>query len=197
MSMPAAKYWCNTSTLQDLKYFPAYGSRNIDKKKLLEFLDAVEPFINNDKTQIRIEGAHFNLFCTDIELLEDVDDKLHPWIRKIQGPKTSDELTQILSNGHKKHLCDWYPKGRYQYKITLKENIKEQNRAQLLLFLSNHEKNIEISKTTLRWLEGNRYWAQQPFFYVKDEKTLSIVCLAAGDKIKQIDEYIPRNCIVV
>ena len=54
-----------------------------------------------EEIQIRVENSHLNLFCKDPSVLEEIDNALEQWIRKISGPTTQEEL-----NSFRKMLVD-------------------------------------------------------------------------------------------
>ncbi len=175
----------------------SYGGKNINKSDLLVFATTVEPYLNNDEMQVRTEGSHFNIFCKDKAVLEDIDKNLNRWIRKISGPTSDEELAFLLSNGHKKRLCDKIPKNRFKFKIILRSKFSPDKREQFLSWSNNYLDKVEISYTTKRWLKNERFYAQDPFMYVTDEKMLSMLWLYLGDNIKQVEEFIPRNSVLM
>jgi enoyl-[acyl-carrier protein] reductase I len=50
-------------------------------------------------------------------------DAVSEWVKKISGPTTQEELEFLLSNGHKKILCDTYPKEMYKYRVFFKSRL--------------------------------------------------------------------------
>lgn len=188
--LPHVKAWCNG----DNSFCSGtYGSKNINRANLLVFVEAVEDFLSNDQVQIRTEGSRFNLFCKEKSVLEEIDKSLQKWIRKISGPTTDEELEYLLSNGHKKRLCDKFPMGKYQYKVFLKYKIPEEKRRQFVEWCANYQDKLKISKTSQRWLEGNKFYVQDPFMYVEDERMLSMIGMFLGGHIKKVEHFILRT----
>jgi hypothetical protein len=189
------RQWCETG--KGMR-FSQYDSRILDAKKFLAFVDAVEPFLDRkEDIQIRVENSHFNLFCKDISVLEEIDDALDQWIRKISGPTTQEELEFLLSNGHKKILCDTYPKDMYRYRVFFKSKFSPDKRSAFLTWADKHGNSIVISETSRRWLMSQRHYAQDPFMYVIDDKMLSMVGLYLSGYVKKTEEFILRENALV
>lgn len=192
--LSSVKEWCNG--VATLGIGNSYGAKNINKGDLLVFVNAAEKYISNKTVKIRTEGCKFNLFCKDKAVLEDIDKTLNRWIRKISGPTSEEELEYLLSNGYKKRLCDNFPKGKYKYKLFLKNKFPEDRRKQFLEWAEKYKDQIEIKGTTKRWLANERMWAQDPFMYVQDDKMLGIVGLYISGYVKKVEEFTLRNSVL-
>jgi hypothetical protein len=167
-----------------------------DKEKLLQFTDNVEPFLTmKDQVQIRAEGRHFNLFCKDPVLLETIHKALAPWVIDIYGPTTKEELDFMLDNGHKKILRDVLPKDGYRYKVYFKYLWHEDSRKEFLQWADKFPDKISITDGSRRWVSGNN-WTYNPFMYVKDDKTLSMVGLMISGHVRKVEEFILRENLV-
>ncbi len=188
----AVKGWVNG----DQKY-THWHTKNIDQSEILAFVNAVEPFLFNPQVQVRTEGSHFNLFCKDIAVLESIDQQLKKWIVKISGPTTKEELEYLLSNGHKKILCDSKPKNSYQYRIYFASKFPEDKRIPFYDWCKKYGEKVDISPTSERWLTGSKKWVQNPFMYVQDDKMLSMVGLQITGYVKRVEEFIERNSVLV
>lgn len=164
------------------------------KQEVLEFLDKVEPFLK-EELQIRTEGAHFNIFCKHIVLRDRIIQELEPWVRGVHGPNSNEELEYMLANGSKKVVCNKLPHEMYRYKIHFKTNMPVDTRAKFLKWSSNYLSQISISDATHQWLAGTHQWAQMPFMYVEDGKTLAMFSLFLGDNLRIIEEYVLRSSI--
>ena len=168
----------------------------IDKFDLLRFTNSVEPFMEmKDSVQIRVEGAHFNLFCKDIDIKDSICHDLNPWIREVYGPETQEELDFLLDQNHKV-VCEKLPYGKFKIKVLLKDWIKKPEVKQ---HINNYLKkldpeSIKISPDTIRWLEGKLNYKQDPFFYLVDDKDLTFLRLITTD-IKRVYEYVERDSI--
>jgi len=172
-----------------------YKMSKTDRQQLLHFTNNAEPFLKlKDQLQIRTENKHFNFFCKDKVLLENIYNALEPWVINVYGPSNDEELNFMLDNGHKKILRDDLPKNGYQYKIYLKETLELDKRLDFLSWLEKFPDKVIISKTTKYWLTGGRKWSYSPFMYVKDEKMLMMIGLYTSH-IKKIEEFIPRSNI--
>lgn len=171
--------------------------KHVDRTKLSAFAMAVKPFLSRKDLQIRTEGSHFNLFCRDMAVVEEIDTVLGQWIVKITGPTTQEELDFLLSNGHKKILCDTIPKDLYKYRIYFNSRFPEDKRWQFYKWCQHFDQKVCISTTSKAWLTGQRKWAQDPFMYVQDDKMLSMVGLQITGYVKRVEEFIERNSVLV
>jgi hypothetical protein len=169
-----------------------------DKVLFLEFVNAIEPFLDRkDEVQIRVENSHFNLFCKDPAVLEEIDNAVNKWVQKISGPTTQEELEFLLSNGHKKILCDALPKDMYKYRVFFKSRFPADKRSAFAIWASKYGDSLLISDTSLRWLNSQRHYAQDPFMYVIDDKMLSMVGLYLSGYVKKTEEFILRENALV
>jgi len=165
-----------------------------NKAQLLAFTTGLEPFLAlRDQLQTRVEGKHYNIFCKDPVLLENIYKAVAPWVERISGPTTEEELNYMLDNGHKKILRDILPKDGYKYKVYLKESWSTESRAAFAEWAAKFPNTINISKSSKKWLDGGQRWLYNPFMYVKDEKTLTMVGLFASGNVKRVEEFILRE----
>lgn len=167
----------------------------IDKFELHKFTNAVEPFLERDDIQIRTEGGHFNLFCKDIQVKEEIISATYPWITGIYGPETLEEL-EFLLEGNYKIVCTKLPYEKFKYKVVLKDYIENTSvKQQLLNYLDNlGEDKVRCSPSTKEWLNGFSVYKQDPFFYITEEKSLTFIRLLTND-IKKVYEYVERDNI--
>ena len=189
------KQWCITG--KGL-VFSHYNSKP-NSKEFLEFINAVEPFLDRkEEVQIRVEGSHFNLFCKDLAILEEIDNAVWLWVRKIVGPTTPEELAFMMSNGHKKILRDELPKLKYRYRVFFKSKFPEDKRAAFLIWANKYDGKIDVSESSYFWLKGTKRYVQDPFMYVEDDKMLSMAGLFLSGNIKKVEEFILReNALLV
>jgi hypothetical protein len=189
------KEWCRTG--KGLS-FGRYSQGVADKDRYLKFIEAVEPFLERkEHIQIRVEGSHFNLFCKDTAVLEEIDNAISTWITKISGPTTTEELNFLLCNGHKKILRDELPKEKYRYRIYFKSKFPVDKRLSFVGWADKYGEKIEISGTSKLWLLGSRHWAQDPFMYVDDDKMLSMTGMYLSGYVKKVEEFILRENVLV
>lgn len=176
------------------EYTGWWNATNEQKTQVLEFLNKVEPFLN-DELQIRTEGSHFNIFCKHVVLRDHIIQELKPWIKNIFGPDNEKELEYMLANGGKKVVCNKLPHQQYRYKIHFRTNMPADARSKFLSWSDNYKDRTFIAESTHRWLSGKRHWAQLPFMYIEDDKTLSMFSLFLGNNLRIIEEYVLRSSI--
>lgn len=165
-----------------------------EKKKLIEFNKRVTPLYEKN-LQIRVEGGHFNIFCQDKDLLDFITKELDPWIVAVYGPASDEELAFLMSNGHKKRICNQFPKEKYRYRIYLKESTGISFRNKFYEWAQKYNGKIISPPSTDKWLSGEKPWIQAPYIYVEDGATMSMTMLFLGNHIKLIEEFILRSSI--
>ena len=168
-----------------------------EKRILLEFITCIEPFLKlKNELQTRAEGRRFNIYCKDRVLLDNIYAAIEQWTVGVHGPTSEEELKFMLSNGHKKILRDVLPKDGYQYKLYLKTSWDVSKRNAFLTWADKFPETISIADGSRQWLSNNKRWAYNPFIYVKDEKTLTMVGLFASGHVKKVEEFILRENLV-
>lgn len=168
-----------------------------EKLILLEFITCIEPFLKlTEELQTRAEGRRFNIFCKDRVLLDNIYAAIEQWAVGVYGPTTEEELKFMLSNGHKKILRDVLPKDGFQYRIYLKTNWNIDKRTSFLRWADKFPETIIIADGTRDWFDNTKKWFYNPFIYVKDEKTMTMVGLFASGYVKKVEEFILRENLV-
>lgn len=171
---------------------PAWSDE--ERNKLALFHSKVKPFYEKD-LQIRVEGGHFNIFCKDKNLLDEITKELDSWIVAIHGPASDEELEFMMSNGHKKRVCNAFPKEKYRYRIYIKENLPVNVRGSFYTWLEKYGDQIDMPPSTKIWLSGNKQWIQNPYIYVEDGPIMTMVSLFLGNNARIIEEFILRSSI--
>jgi len=169
---------------------------SIDKVDVAKFVDAVEPFMEmKEDVQIRVEGSSFNLFCKDLDLKNQIEQALYPWVVETVGPDSEEELKFILENKYK-IICNKLPYEKFKFKVVFKDWIKNPATKEKLhsYILKLNPEDIKISPTTKKWLEGRLSYQQEPFLYLVDAKHLVFMRLISTD-IKRVYEYVEQDNI--
>lgn len=172
---------------------PNHGKMNLRKN----ILNLVAPYTSTKQLQVRHEGSHLNLFCNDYAILEKIDELLCSYITKISGPTTQEEADYLLENGSKKILCDKLPKDNFKYRIYFKYHWQEDKRTLFYQWSEKNKDKIIVSPTSKLWLSGKRKWAQDPFAYVKDDKSLSMIGLQLTGYVKKVEQFVERKQALV
>jgi len=191
----SALEWCNGGPVAVPRWTNLNG---VDKPDLAAFIYAGMEFIeDHENFKCRAEGRHFNLFCKDEKNFEKIKSKLKRWVLECYGPRNKEELDFMLNN-NKKILCDSLPYEDFLYKVVIKERLKLDARKKFIDWANKQgSEKIKFTGWNSRyWFEGARHYVQNPFFYVKDLKTMSMVSLFLSDGIKSIHEYVVRDTLV-
>ena len=184
------RHWATHDTNTWLK------SSKHEKDCVLEFLDVVEPYLDKD-LQIRTEGSHFNFFCRDRKLKDDIVKDVGKWLKAVAGPESDEELEFMLASGRKKVICNILPYGKYRYKINFRTNMPVDARPKFLEWAKKYGDSVAIADSTNRWLSGRNPYVQAPFMYVHDEKTLAMFGLFLGNNVRIVEEFILRENLIV
>lgn len=190
LGLEKARDWCLGNF--DLKY--NYHKASVDKSELLEFINVVEPFLN-DEIKVRAENNHFNIFCKHKILLDSMSTALDKWAYAVHSIETQEEINYLLDNRNQKILCDKLPHSDYKFKIILRDRMKLDTRKNFLTWAKKYGNSILISKTTEFWLDGKTMYKQDPFFYIKNDSLLTMMMLFLSSDIRKVHEYVLRNTI--
>ena len=184
-------------TLEWCESISAYADdKNINKFELEAFTKKTIAVLEGEDVKIRTEGNHFNIFCKDINLLENIKKEMKPWIRSVTAPENNEEYKFLIENGHKQIICNKFPYEKFKFRVYIRESLKRDSREQFVRWLEKYPEKIQISVTTKKWLDGNIFhYVQNPFFYVTDEKMLSMILLFLGNGCKKVQEFILKSDI--
>lgn len=190
LGVAGTRHWAVNDTDTWLK------SSKYEKECILEFLDVIEPYLDND-LQIRAEGNHFNFFCKDRELKDAIVKDVGKWLRAVEGPDSNEELEFMLASGKKKVICSNLPYGKYRYKINFRPNMPVDSRPKFLEWAKKYGGSISIADSTSRWLAGTNDYVQAPFMYIEDDKTLAMFGLFLGNNVRVVEEFVLRENLIV
>jgi hypothetical protein len=65
------------------------------------------------------------------------------------------------------------------------------------VWANKYDGKIEISDSSYNWLRGSKWYVQDPFMYVEDDKMLSMAGLFLSGHIKKVEEFILRENALV
>lgn len=163
------------------------------KQEIDKFSNELLPFLSRD-LQVRNEFYWLNLYLKDDSLLNEIVDKLEQWIIDITKPLTLDEKEFLLNNNHRKIICKEYPYKKYRYKIYINRKAKTNVRENFKKWISNYEEKVRFPYSTEEWLDSI-YSYHNPFFYVEDQKLVSMILLYLGEHHAKTEEFILESSI--
>ena len=181
--------WLNGDTVDNWMW------KGADRNLIGDFVKKVAPFMDTEETRIRVEGAHFNIFVKDKYYADTIISELEYWIQRVTEPGSEEEYQFLLNNSSKKIICNELPKGKYKYRIYIRERMKLDSRKRFHDWTLRYKNRFEIAKSTTKWLTGQTMYTQNPFLYIETHSDLSMVSLYLGENIKRIEEFIPRTNI--
>lgn len=173
-----------------------YGQKKhgpFDKSRFIEFIQHLRD-IDPTLYKIRIEHNTVNLYVETKELLDKLCSRLHTFVRGVYEPSDQSTMEFMLEH-EKKVLVKRLPHGRYTHKIVLKQ-LPDSVRENLNKWVNHYSKDVMlVSKSTKKWLEGRQRWCWNPFIYVSDPKTLTMLGLATQGYISRTEQFVPLSSI--
>lgn len=170
-----------------------------DKKKLRKFSITAEPFIKakGPSLLIRTEGNQLNFFTNDLTTYQNIQKSFEEWITEITEPGSTEDLDFLLSSDSKKILVDALPHDIYQYRIYVKNTMHHEKRLNFKSWFEKYpEGTIRSTRCTNLWLTGKSPYFREPFLYVKNKPTLSMIGLYISGDIKKIEEFVLRDTLI-
>lgn len=187
------KVECRVEKAYSVKYFLGKAYRSIEANLFADALCSIK--VSKD-FQTRVEGNHFNIFCNDEDLLNNIVQAMSKWVFCVYAPSTPAEKHYLLNNGNRKILKNKYHKGKYQYRILLRENLDITTRKNFFSWINRYDNSkFCVSGNSLRWLSGAIRYCASPCIYAADSSAMSMICLYLGENIKYVEEFILRGGI--
>lgn len=171
-----------------------YSLHYSKKEEIQKFVSVIMKYQNHD-IKTRAEKNTYSIFCKDRTLLNDIKHDLKTWVSSVTEPENEEQYNFLTNADNKKILCDAYPWKEYQYKIILRDLIPLESRTSFLNWVEKTKSKVLIGKSTMRWFKGEVRWCYEPFLYVKDAQTLTMVMLYIGTHHRRVYEYILKSSI--
>lgn len=177
---------------------PIWGNnryQSINKEDLSTFCEKFQQF-ENTNTQKRSEHNSLSVFCDDIVLLDNMIQEMQPWVYEIWKPESDADLKFLTSTTAKKVVCDALPYEKFRYRVRIKSMTDLNTRANFANWINNYQDKTSISGHTKKWFySGKGGYGWNPFLYVEDTATLSMVGLFLGNNISSTEEFVLRSSI--
>lgn len=142
-----------------------------DVRSGLEIVNILE---NCTEYKLRIEGRFLSIYTNDETLIDSVSGLVGLHIRDIWKP-IDNKSKEFLLTGPRSIIRKDYT---HKYKVSIK-GLK--NEAETFKEWAAKLPKIKLSQNSYRW-DG--------YFYVQDQKTLSLCRLFLGDKVKKVEELV-------
>lgn len=170
-----------------------YRRESIDKPRLLNFLNNVEAYLDQEDVQVRSEHSTFNIYCKDTDLYNAILGKMSGYVSIVFEPSTVQELEYMIQNSHKKVLCNHLPYEKFKYRLYFRADCDSNVKRNFASWVTNYMDKVKITNNTFKWFSSG--WRQGPYIYVMDQATLSMMGLFLGNNIQKVEEFIPRSSI--
>lgn len=170
-----------------------YRRETVDKPRLLNFLNNVESYLDQDDVQVRSGHSTFNIYCKDTDLYNSILGKMSGYISTVFEPSTAQELEYMIQNSHKKVLCNHLPYEKFKYRLYFRPDCDSNVKRSFSSWVTNYTDKVKITNNTFKWFSSG--WRQSPYIYVMDQATLSMMGLFLGNNVQKVEEFIPRSSI--
>lgn len=149
---------------------------------------------NISNIKIRIEGPHANFFTDSMELVEEICNRLQGAVEAVYAPASENELTAFSEN-KKLVIVKCLPHKTFTHRITIKRFTPVSTRETLKRWLENlPEGSIKTTFKFDTFLSSCGSYSH-PYFYIKDEKTVSMISLMIGSYIHSIEKFVLSSSI--
>lgn len=147
--------------------------------------------IPNKEFKTRKEHRIFSFFCDEYEDYKSIKTNLEYWIYEAYEPENTEELNFLINNGVKKIICKEYPHKKFQYKIRINKHMPPELKLKFFNWSLKFKENINFPKLTKEWFKESFSWYYvDPYFYVENEKFLTMVLLYLGKNCKKTEEFV-------
>lgn len=170
-----------------------YRRETVDKPRLLNFLNNVESYLDQEDVQVRSEHSTFNIYCKDTDLYNSILGKMSGYVSTVFEPSTAQELEYMIQNSHKKVLCNHLPYEKFKYRLYFRPDCDSNVKRSFSSWVTNYTDKVKITNNTFKWFSSG--WRQGPYIYVMDQATLSMMGLFLGNNVQKVEEFIPRSSI--
>lgn len=132
----------------------------------------------NKNYRVRVEGKTMIIYAEQVDWLLELIEKLGNTVEELWEPNTLIQPNTVIMTPK---MTGW------EYRLTFKGKIPDEFKRWAL---KNSDK-IRIGPTLRNIIETETYsYAHGLYFYVKNEKTISLVSLMLGNSISRIDKII-------
>lgn len=147
--------------------------------------------IPNKIFKTRKEYRSFTFFCDNQNDYESIKTHLSYWIYEAHEPENVETLDFLIKNGVKKIICKNYPHEKFRFKIKINKHMSSELRHKFLDWCLNFKDQINFPNFTKDWLKDHYGWSySDPYFYVENEKLLTMIRLYLGTNCKKTEEFV-------
>lgn len=166
--------------------------RNINLSKLKNFLQLADEYIIDSDIKKRIEGSRISFYFLNNKDFINFANKLNDYVISTAEPLNVQELEALKVN-NSYTFCNNLPHKKYKFKISFKD-MPVTIRQNLITWAEKYNnEEIYITKSTKKHFKGIKHHYGSHYFYVKDQKMITFIQLAAAGYIRKIDEYVIRE----
>lgn len=175
---------------ESLSYFR--GINHDDILSLKEFAELANEYFKDKNIRKRIEARTVDFYIEGKDQCELIAQKLANFVTSVTEPE-SEKLLEYLKDNKNQIICNNYPYGKYQYKVTFRDMpLKVRN--DLINWAEKYNNDdIYIKESTKIHFKGIKHKWGSHYFYVKNSKIITLISLIVAGYISRTDEYIIKE----
>lgn len=149
----------------------------------------------NENVRMRVEGKFISAFFKTKTDYENELINLKPYITSVTEPE-SDKQLEIISN-KRHHLCNRYPRGKYQFKIFFKPNTPYTIRDNIVKWYLQQGDAVYFTPSNLAYFVRKKFnWpGHDMYLYTRTSKEVLMASLIGGAHVSSVIEYVLRDSI--
>jgi len=165
---------------------------HMQKALLKEFAELTSEYFKNESIRTRIDSRSVDFYLENLNQCDIVLNKLEKFVISVTEPK-SNEVVEYLKNNTNQIICNKYPFGKYQYKVTFKEMpIKVRNN--LIEWAEKYDNDdIHIKESTKIHFKGIKHRWGTHYFYVKNNKIITLISLIVAGYISKTEQFVIKK----
>jgi hypothetical protein len=179
-----------------LMFYPTTDEHLIDLKKEYSEapdINALADFIIKHRENIKFRFQDKNaIFYSDKSLAQVLIDRF--WTFWIGSTEVSDHAIKLNKN---EVACKRLPHGKYPYQVHLKKDthryFNESERKALWEFVNNSDSVHITHRYVKEYLSGQTDFCYDGYFYVKEEKVLTLLYMLAQNGINKVIKFIKEK----
>jgi hypothetical protein len=156
--------------------------------------DTLNQFRGEPNVKVRVEGHHANFFTDSLDIVNTICDQLSNLVVAVHSPGSAAELSAFSQNKRLVIVND-LPHKSFTHRVTLKRTTPWSVKETLKNWI---EKIPEGSIKTTHGFDAflsRPYFYSNPYFYIKEEKTASLIALMIGSNIYSIEKFVLSSSI--
>lgn len=155
-------------------------------KEVAEFAET----FSKSTIQLRGENSRVSIFFNDPQIKDQIVAKFTDRVKEIHEPLSEDVLNVLTTPGRKRVVKKALFKRKFQFKVELKPGASVNEREMVIKWQQTNTKNTSAGDALRLWGNKLNWYSSPAYFYIDNEKTLSMFLLILGNAVKYIEEAV-------